>query len=900
MEKPEVKKKGISPIWILPVIALSIGMWLLYKSIVEKPIDIIVHFKSAEGVTAGKTKVMYKGLPIGVVKDITVDKGLDTVSMHIEISREAEKGLVEDVKFWIVRPEVSAGRVRGIETLLTGSYIAVQPGKSKVPCREFVGLEEPPPVPEDAPGLHIKLETDALNSLQKGSPIYFKDIQVGSIQGYTMEKNGQILVDAYIEPDYAHLVKPGTRFWNASGITLKGGLNGIVFRMESLSSLIYGGVSFYTPESLMEQPPAKNGQVYKLYRDFEDAQYGIKISLKLPNGESLEEGLTKVMYHGIEVGHVTKVLLNKNDKKYKVTAEILMDPVVESALRKGTKFWLIRPRLGPGGVSNLSTLVSGPYITFVPGNGSPCREFTVQGSHSKEILREGTYYRLMAKDLHGLDPGAPILFKHIQVGEVARYKLNRDNSVDLVFIIYDEYKHLINSKCVFWNYSGFDLRVTPGEVSVSTDSIKSILSGGIAFDYPAKYYGKKLKGVDPLHRFKLYDSFEDAVKHVPALKPDGVFIKLEADEPVAVTSGSPVYYKKVQVGEVTGVRLDGKRDKIVVTAFIQKQYLDLVTTSSRFFLASGLEISGSIRTGIKVRTAPLASVVMGSICFINPKDGEERGRRIKEWHVFDLYHDLESAKGADYVPITIEFPEANDLAVNARVRYQGVEIGHVSKIEFADDMQGIVATALIDRKSAHLFTSGAKVWVVKPEFGLSGIKNLDTMITGPYIAVQKGPGPRVCRLKGLSSPPPVPYINRGLHVVVEADSLGSLKRGCPVYYKQVKVGSVVGYELSPDSRKVWVHLNIEEPFKALVRTGSRFWNASGVRVRAGLFSGVKVNTESLEAIVAGGIAFATPEGEEMGSPVGQGHHFRLYPEPEDDWMGWSPAIHLKKELAHAM
>jgi paraquat-inducible protein B len=135
---------------------------------------------------------------------------------------------------------------------------------------------------------------------------------------------------------------------------------------------------------------------------------------------------------------------------------------------------------------------------------------------------------------------------------------------------------------------------------------------------------------------------------------------------------------------------------------------------------------------------------------------------------------------------------------------------------------------------------------------------------------------------------------------VEADSLSYLKRGCPVYYKQVKVGSVVGYELSPDSRKVWVHLNIDEPFKALVRTGSRFWNASGVRVRAGLFSGVKVNTESLEAIVAGGIAFATPEGEEMGSPVDQGHHFRLYPEPEDDWMRWSPAIHLKKELAQAM
>ena len=894
MEKPEVRKRGISPIWILPVIALSIGMWLLYKSVVEKPIDIIVHFKSAEGVTAGKTKVMYKGLPIGIVKDITVDRGLDTVSMHIEISREAEKGLVEDVKFWIVRPEVSAGRVRGIETLLTGSYIAVQLGKSKVPCREFVGLEEPPPVPENAPGLHIKLETEALNSLQKGSPIYFKDIQVGTIQGYVMEESGQILVDAYIEPEYSRLVKPGTRFWNASGITLKGGLNGIVFRMESLSTLIYGGVSFYTPDSLKDQPPARNGHVFKLYRDYEDAQYGIEITLRFQSGESLEEGLTKVMYHGIEVGRVTKVMLNKNDKKYKVLARVLMDPVAESALKEGTKFWLIKPRLGLGGVSNLSTLVSGPYITFTPGNGDPCREFTVQGgSHSKEILRDGTYYRLIAKDLNALDPGAPIFFKHIQVGEVARYKLNKDNSVDLVFIIYEEYDHLVNEKCVFWNYSGLNVKVTPGMVDISTDSMKAILAGGIAFDYPHRYYGKKLKKAQPWHRFKLYESYSEAVKHVPALKPDGMFIQLETDEPVAVTSGSPVYYKKVQVGEVTGVHLDEGRDKIVIKAFIDKKYLKLVKEGSRFYVASGLEVEGSIRSGIKVRTAPLASVVMGSICFINPEDRAGSGTKVAEWHRFPLYRDLESAKAADYVSVTIHIPEAEDLEVNSKVRYQGVEIGRIEKITFERDMRGMVACARIKKDSVHLFTSGAKVWVVKPELSLSAVRNLDTIITGPYIAVQKGPGGPVREVFALDSPPPVPYLNRGLHVVVEADSLGSLKRGNPVYYKQVRVGRIVGYELSPDSRKVWIHLNIDERYEPLVRAGSRFWNVSGVRVHAGLFSGVDVKTETLEAIVAGGIAFATPEDEKMGPAVSDGHHFVLYQEPEDDWLEWSPAITLR-------
>ncbi len=891
MEESVVKKKkGISPIWILPVVALAIGMWLLYKSIVEKPIDIIVHFHSAEGVTAGKTKVMFKGLPIGVVKKITVDEGLDTVSMKIAISRQAEKGLVQDVKFWIVRPEVSAGRVRGLETLLTGSYIAVQPGKSKIPCREFIGLDEPPPVPDDAPGLHIRLETDALNSLQKGSAIYYKDIKVGSIQGYTMEEHGRILIDGYIEPEYANLVKPGTRFWNASGITLKGGLNGIIFRMQSLSSLISGGVSFYTPQELMSQPPAPNGSVFKLYRDYEDAQYGIEITLKLFDGESIVEGLTKVIYQGIEVGRVKRLQLNQHDKKYKVTATILMDPMAESALRDETKFWIIRPRVGLGGVSNLSTLVSGPYITFVPGKGKPCREFKIQGSHSKEILREGTYYRLVASDLHALDPGAPVLFKHIQVGEVAKYTLNKDNSVDLVFIIYDEFEHLINDKCVFWNYSGLNLKVTPAAVNVSTDSLKAILAGGIAFDYPHRYYRKKLKKARPWRRFRLYDSYADAVRHVPDLKPGGMFVQLETDDPVSVISGSPIYYKKVQVGEITGVKLDSKKDKIVINGFIQKEYLDLVTTSSRFFLASGFELKGSIRSGFRMRTSPLASIVMGAISFINLGKGEP----VKEWHVFKLFEDQESAKSAEFIPISIKFASSKDLDANSKVRYQGVVIGFVRDVKFEKDMKGVRVTALINRRYSSLFTAKTKVWVVRPELGLGGVRNLETVISGPYIAVLPGDGPPVRSLAGLDTPPAVPYFDKGLHVIVEANTLGSLKRGCPVYYKQVKVGTVLGYELSPDSSKVWIHLNVFDPYKALVRQGSRFWNVSGVRINAGIFSGVNVETESVEAIVSGGIAFATPEDESMGVVVKDGTHFELYDKPKDEWVKWSPKIERRK------
>jgi paraquat-inducible protein B len=158
METPTVKKKkGISPIWILPIIALMIGGWLLYDSYKNAGIDIVVHFPDAEGITIGKSEVIYKGISIGVVRDITVDPKVNSIALHIEIKKIAAHGIVKDTKFWIVKPEVSAGKIRGLETLLTGSYIAVQRGISTEPCSEFTGLTEPPPIPAAAPGLRIKL-----------------------------------------------------------------------------------------------------------------------------------------------------------------------------------------------------------------------------------------------------------------------------------------------------------------------------------------------------------------------------------------------------------------------------------------------------------------------------------------------------------------------------------------------------------------------------------------------------------------------------------------------------------------------------------------------------------------------------------------------------------------------
>ena len=901
MEKGVIKKRKISPIWIFPALALVIGGWLLYKGLLDRPVHIIVHFKSAKGITPGKTKVIYKGIPVGVVRRITVDKGLDTVSVHIDMVPETKENLTQGLKFWIVRPKLSAGRISGLETILSGAYIAVQKDEdSKIPCREFWGLDEPPPVPDTAPGLHIYLRTQNLYSLQKGSPIYYRDITVGSVQGYQLQKDGAIIVRAHIEPEYKHLVHKGSRFWNASGITLAGGIKGLTLKVESLASLVTGGISFDTPEALRQTPLAENGDTFVLYEDFAAAEYGIEVSLKMENGEDISEGSTKVTFLGLEIGRVQKLIFNPEEPKYKVTALLLLDPSVKPFLRKGTKFWIIRPRVSAGGIRNLETLVSGPYITLSPGPGKPCFEFVAQGVNSKRVLKGGTHYKLLAQDLYSIQPGAPVVYKHIQVGEVSGYRLTRNHQVELSIIIYDDFTPLISKKCIFWNYSGLDIELTPASLKLSADTIQSILAGGITFSIPPHYHKEKLKPAPPGHQFILYESFKEALKAHPELKPDGHFIKFEAQFPVSLSEGSPIFYKKIQVGEVVGLDLLPEEDKIVISGFIRDKYASLIKPSSRFYLVSGIAFEGSLRTGIKLQTAPLASMLMGGIAFVNVEESSEKSPSKKfspsQWPVFQLFKDQEKALGAAYVSLEVIFPQIEPLPLKAKVTYRGIPIGHVSQIDYLGHLEGMKVTLEVLKKAASLFTEDAKVWIVKPYLSISKVRNLGALLSGPYLAVEKGAGPVVTSLKGLPKPPRIPIPIQGLHLILEAPALGSLKIGSPVLYRQVKVGQVVGYELSPDSKRVWIHLDIDNDYRPLVRQNSRFWNVSGIRVHAGLFSGINIKTESLETIVGGGVAFATPEGAAMGDIAREEQHFKLYEKPRPEWLRWQPQIIWKDKL----
>ncbi len=883
------KRHGISPIWTLPVIALLICGWILFRSFQNAGIDITIYFEDASGITPGKTQVVFKGIPVGIVKAVEPDLDKHRIRTILKMDKGMGKYLVEDTAFWVVRPELSAARIYGLETILSGSYIGIQAGVSSVQSTEFTGLSNPPPVPEEAPGLHLFLKADALRSIQVGSGVYYRNIRIGSVQTYNLEGKDDVLINVYIEPAFSYLVREGSRFSNVSGVSLSGKLTDIKVHLESLASLLMGGIVLDTPEPVNGTPPAKNSQVFMLYKDTEAAQFVLPMTLKLASGTGIQEGVTKVIYRGLDAGFVDKIEFN-GDTGNTVTAHILLDQRAERILRQGTKFWVSGPEIGLDGIKNLGTILNGPFITFDPGEGPFQDNFEILSVPPAQVpLRPGTAYVLTPENTGSLAVGAPVVYKGVQAGEVVSVDVVKNN-LQIKIFIYQPYEQYLQQNSVFYNSGGIkmDAGLFSG-VKVDTGSLASVFRGGVSFITPDS--GKK--GALPAkkgQKFTLYNSFNDAVRTTPSLQPQGYSFQIKAENLGPYKVGSPILFKKVTVGEIVGFHFSGKEKDVLIDCFIKHPYDDMVSSGSRFFDLSGLRIEGSL-SGVTMQTGSLESIISAGIGFITPPDGKRPAVNA----IYPLFKDEDAARTADDLKLTIRFAEAGELKTGAPVKYKGITIGKVTETHFAEDLSTIIVDVVVRKNMTALFRKSTRIWLVTPSFNLSGIKNLDTLTSGPYITLAPGEGPVAREFIASKGEPEITLPRQGLNLVLISKRLGSLKIHSPVYYRQIKVGEVTGFTLSESFQQVLINVNIAAPYAPIIREYTRFWNVSGARIEGGLFSGVSVSTDSVEAIVAGGIALATPGNEEMGGKVEQGHGFELYEKAEPCWLDWQPQLTLVKE-----
>ena len=237
-------------IWIIPIVAILVGLGLMYKAVVDHGPTITVAFKSGDGLIAGKTNVKYKEVDIGLVKTVVLSEDHQQVLATIELNKDASDFSNKDTRYWIVRPRITASGVTGLSTLLDGPFIAADIGKSTEKIDSFVALEVPPILTGGTPGREFILRAPTLGSHNIGTPVYFRRLNVGQVVAYDLDKDGKyVSIRVFIEAPYDQYVTNNTRFWNASGIDVSLNAEGIQVQTESLVAVIAGGIAFEAPQT---------------------------------------------------------------------------------------------------------------------------------------------------------------------------------------------------------------------------------------------------------------------------------------------------------------------------------------------------------------------------------------------------------------------------------------------------------------------------------------------------------------------------------------------------------------------------------------------------------------------------------------------------------------------------
>ncbi|MHC8339201.1 PqiB family protein [Pseudomonas sp. HLT2-19-2] len=317
----KTRRFSVSLVWIVPIVAVLVGISLVVHTMLQEGPTITVTFKTGSGLTANKTEVKYRNVVIGQVSDVELSNDQKSVNATIKLSKQAESFTREDSQFWVVRPRIGAGGVSGIDTLLSGDYIGADIGQANARSKNFTGLENPPPITYGEPGKRFTLHTQDLGSLDIGSPVYYRKIPVGQVVAYALDADGKgVNIEVFVHAPNDAYVTENTRFWNASGIDVNVGANGFSVKTESLSSILVGGIAFRAPEYSTNDQPATEEKAFDLFEDQLTALAppsgkGQFLSLRFDQAlRGLRVG-APVEFLGIEFGRVVSVNLDFDAKK---------------------------------------------------------------------------------------------------------------------------------------------------------------------------------------------------------------------------------------------------------------------------------------------------------------------------------------------------------------------------------------------------------------------------------------------------------------------------------------------------------------------------------------------------------------------------------------------------------
>ena len=419
------RDRRISIVWIIPVLAVAIGAWLAWSTWSKQGPVITIAFESGEGLQAGQSLLKFKDITFGTVQGLELTPNHQGVLVKVQTTSAAEPLLTEGAIFWVVKPRLFAGNVSGLDTLLSGSYVGMLPGGIGAPARRtFVGRENPPVLDANVPGRTFLLKANRLGSLSLGSPVFFRDLQVGEVLGWDLENMAEsVTIHAFVRAPYDQYVKDETRFWNASGLAFNFGGGGLKIELESVKALLLGGIAFDSPvldRSGAVSTVSAADHPFPLFADrttANNASYSRRVRLIAYFADSVRgiSAGSDVTIHGLTVGRVLDVRLMYDAAAHKILAPVRFEVEPERVLGIGSKKVFPTDAAAVDAMLKAGFRVGLQSVSLLTGEQALALEL-VRDAPPAEVAMEGDAFVLpttASGGFAGLEAGAATLLNHV-------------------------------------------------------------------------------------------------------------------------------------------------------------------------------------------------------------------------------------------------------------------------------------------------------------------------------------------------------------------------------------------------------------------------------------------------------------------------------------------------------
>lgn len=836
---------------------------------------------SVLGSISEDSPITFKQIPIGYVTGYHYDEESQDINIAIFIEQDYAHLIKENSLFWNTSGvQVTASLTAGIK-VNSGSLGSILGGGIAVDTLSYQEKLSPATNGQTFPlhadfqsaemGHEIELILDWNSGVNHNAAILFQGLTIGAIESFSKidPKARKITAKAKVNPRVIPYLTDRSQFYLVSSqIDLTG--------ISNAQALLTGAYISIQPS--LQGKPTNQFTVFNTKPAYRYTEPGLHLIIESNDRHSLQVG-SNIYYKQQVIGsvqavdtvgaeqhrihihveeeyqhYITSTSHFYNNSGFNVKANLLGVDVEAQSLQS----------ILTGGVSviNLDKVSTDTPVV----NGDRFSLFA-----NRKLAEQRTSFTLTISAKEKVNANTRILHRGEEVGSIHHIEVEGDIS-KLSLGLLPEYESILNEGTQFW--------LAKPSLSLSGTTDTDALLGGAYITFNLNKDNKKVKT-----DFELLTL--PPAKYASA---SGLQLSLVTDSANVATPGSSISYRGVVVGQVDNITLDKKVDKVRVNITIDEEHASLIHPETRFYNASGLMLSAGLG-GFVVKTESVDAILRGGISFYNPENSEKSQATVKELDSFELFEHFEQAKNAG-LAISIHFNNYTGLKEATKVIYQEQEVGAVTRLIFNEAKVGVTALVLLNDTGAKFAKQGTQFWVVEPEIGLVGSKNVASLLGGAFIAllpnIDNG-SEQKSEFEALALPPTVTQLPYGLNIKLIAERLGSVRVGNPVLFRQVKVGEVIGIDLSSTAETVDIFINIAKRYAPLVNSGSKFWNTSGINIDASVFSGVNIDSESIETLIAGGIAFASPKLEQTGEQA-QINSFTLYQDVDEDWLEWQPKV----------